>query len=422
MASLSSLRLAIFAIALALRLIAIEISGADRISFGDGPDYIACARSLCEQHSYPDRGNLPFFRAPGLPFFIAAVTACHTSATRAIKYALAACDALTCVLIASIAFMLFGRTVAWIAGSIAALDPIFIASVCDLRSEPLFMLLLTLSLFLLLRDANGFAGVTTALAALTRPSALLCIPLFALFRPRRGGVLILTAALTLAPWTIRNFIRYHELIVVNDAGGFNLWRGTHPETIALTHERDRNAYVALARHFEFETISQTNDDWTRRAIANIRAQRRAEALFSLEKAWLYWRPWLNPMEYSTLLVAGSAVFLIPLFGLAAIGLWRTAAFRFPVLIFFATMWIAHIPFEVVMRFRIPFTDPLLIVFASLGVVELHDLLVKLRADRRLRLVRAPADVRSENEPRIVRQRLLRRLGVEHIERQAAEVV
>src|SRR5579862_9532143 len=117
MASSSSLRIVVFAIALAIRLIAIEITGANQISFGDGPDYIASARALCEQHSYPDRGNLPFFRAPGLPFFIAAVTACHTSATRAIKYALAACDAWTCVLITSIAFILFGRTVAWVAGS-----------------------------------------------------------------------------------------------------------------------------------------------------------------------------------------------------------------------------------------------------------------------------------------------------------------
>jgi hypothetical protein len=262
MASSSSLKIAVFAIALAIRLIAIEITGANQVSFGDGPDYIASARSLCEQHSYPDRGNLPFFRAPGLPFFIAAVTACHTSATRAIKYALAACDAWTCGLIASIAFMLFGRTVAWIAGSIAALDPIFIAGVCDVRSEPLFMLLLTLSLFFLLRDTNALAGVATALAALT-PSALLCIPLFALFRPKRGAMLIVASALTLAPWAIRNFIRYHEFIAVNDAGGFNFWRGTHPDTIALVHEHDRTAYQALARYFEFETIARTDGNWTR---------------------------------------------------------------------------------------------------------------------------------------------------------------
>jgi hypothetical protein len=108
------------------------------------------------------------------------------------------------------------------------------------------------------------------------------------------------------------------------------------------------------------------------------------------------------MEYSPLLVAGSAAFLIPLYVLAAIGLWHRRSCLRPVLLFFATMWIAHIPFEVVMRFRVPFTDPLLIVFASFALVELHDLFVESRADRRLRLVRATADVRREDEAGIVR--------------------
>src|SRR5204863_9215522 len=172
MVSSSSTRIAVFAIALGIRLIAIEVSGPNRVAFGDGPDYIAHAQSLCERNAYPDRGNLPFFRAPGLPFFIAGVTACHPTAVRLIKYALAACDALTCVLIASIAFILFGRQVSWIAGRIGAVHPIFVASVCDIRSEPLFMLLLTASIYYLLRDSTARAGIAVALAALTRPSAL----------------------------------------------------------------------------------------------------------------------------------------------------------------------------------------------------------------------------------------------------------
>jgi hypothetical protein len=401
MVSSSPTRLAVFAVALVVRLIAIEVTGANRITFGDAGDYIAHAQSLCERQAYPDRGNLPFFRAPGLPFFIDGVTACHPNAVRVIKYALAVCDALTCVLIAAIAFMLFGRQVSWLAGLIAAVHPIFVASVCDVRSEPLFMLLLTASIFFLMREAPVRAGITVALAALTRPSALICIPLFALFRPKRGVALLIAAGLTLAPWTIRNLVRYHRVIVVNDAGGFGLWRGTHPETIALAHAHDRAAYDALARRFEFETIKQTHGDWTHRAIANIKAQPEAEAWFALEKAWLYWRPWLNPMEYSLAVVIASAAFVTALYALAAIGLWRTAALRSPVLVYFAVMWLAHVPFQIGMRLRVPFTDPLLIVFASLTVVELADLVVELRADRRLRLVGAAGDVRREDQAGIV---------------------
>lgn len=402
----------IFAIALAIRLIAIEVTGAQRISFGDAGDYIASAQLLCAQHAYPDRGNLPFFRAPGLPFFIAASTACHPRSIRIIKYGLAICDALTCLLIAAIA----GRG-AWIAGVIASIHPIFVAQVCDVRSEPLFMLLLTLAIFLLLRNSPAGSGIALALAALTRPSALLCIPLFALYRPRRAHVLLIASALTLAPWMIRNFVRFDKIIVVNDAGGFGVWRGTHPEVIALTHERDRARYAREAREFEVHTIAATRGDWTRLAIENIRAHPREEALFTIEKAWLYWRPWLNPMEYSTAIVAASAAFIIPLyvFGFTGIVLAR----RWDVLLFFAVMWLAHLPFQMGMRLRLPFTDPLLIAFAA---VELRDLLEKLRADRRLRLVRASGDVRREDQAGIVGQRTGGRLGIENIERQTGEMI
>ncbi|HLI80788.1 MAG TPA: hypothetical protein VKV03_12445 [Candidatus Binataceae bacterium] len=352
----------IFVVALTIRLIAIEVSGANRISFGDAGDYIASAQSLCVQHAYPDRGNLPFFRAPGLPFFIAGATACHASAVRAIKYALSACDALTCVLIAAIALMLFDRRAAWIAGVIASIHPIFVAQVCDVRSEPLFMLLLTLAIFLLLRNSLAGSGIAVALAALTRPSAMLCIPLFALYRPRRAHVLLIASALTLAPWMIRNFVRFDKIIVVNDAGGFGIWRGTHPDVIALTHEGDRAKYGQEAREFEVRTIAAARGDWTRLAIENIRAHPREEALFTIEKAWLYWRPWLNPMEYSTRIVAASAAFIIPLYVFGFTGIVR--ARRWDVLVFFAAMWLAHLPFQMGMRLRVPFTDPLLIAFAA----------------------------------------------------------
>ena len=403
--------MAIFAAALAIRLIAIEVTGANRIEFGDAADYIASAQSLCTQHAYPDRGNLPFFRAPGLPFFIAGVTACHPRSVRMIKYGLAICDALTCVLIAILA----GRA-AWIAGLIASIHPVFVAQVCDVRSEPLFMLLLTLAIFLLLRNATTGAGVSVALAALARPSALICIPLFALYRPRRAHVLLIASLLTLAPWTIRNVVRFQRVIVVNDAGGFGIWRGTHPDVIALTHERDRAKYAREAREFEVHTIAATHGDWTRLAIENIRAHPREEVLFTIEKAWLYWRPWLNPMEYSRKIVAASAAFIIPLYAFGFIGIVR--ARRWDVLVFFGVMWLAHLPFQMGLRLRVPFTDPLLIVFAA---VELNNLVVKLGADRRFRLVRAAGDVRRDDEARIVRQRTAGRFGIEHVERQAGEM-
>src|ERR1019366_6970759 len=61
-------RWAIFAFALGVRFAAIYWNGSNVVSFGDAPDYLATANSVCRDHLYPDRGNLPFFRAPLLPF------------------------------------------------------------------------------------------------------------------------------------------------------------------------------------------------------------------------------------------------------------------------------------------------------------------------------------------------------------------
>src|SRR5687767_1323084 len=225
------MRIGLFIAALVIRIAAIELTGATTTKFGDVPDYMAAAQSICSQQVYPDRGNLPFFRPPGLPFFIAGVTLCDTSRIRAIKYALAICDAATVVVIFELAALLFGGLAALLAGLAAAFYPFFILSTTDVRSEPLFMLLLTLSILLLLRGNAAGSGVAVALAALTRPTALLCLPLFALFAgKKKAAPLLIAGALTLAPWMARNYLRYGEIIVVNDAAGYSVWHATHPET------------------------------------------------------------------------------------------------------------------------------------------------------------------------------------------------
>ena len=250
----------LFILALLVRLAAIMVTGPNAVHFGDGLDYIDTTRALCETHAYPARGSLPFFRAPGLAFFIAGVTVCHPPAVVVIKIALAVCDAVTVVLIADLA------AVPWVAGLIATLNPFFITAVCDVRSEPLFMMLLTLAIWCLLRGREGGAGVAVGLAALTRPAALLCIPLFAIYRPRRAHVMLLGAALTLAPWTIRNAARFHELIVVNDAGGFNFWRGYAPEIMAIDASHDRDAIARASWEFDARRVAAARNVIERGAV------------------------------------------------------------------------------------------------------------------------------------------------------------
>jgi hypothetical protein len=364
----------LFILALLVRLAAIGATGPNAVHFGDGLDYIDTAHALCDTHVYPARGSLPFFRAPGLAFFIAGVTACHPSRVVLIKMALALCDAITVVLIADLAAL------PWVAGLIAALNPFFITAVCDVRSEPLFMFLLTLAIWCLLRGREGGAGVAVALAALTRPAALLCIPLFALYRPRRAPLLLLGVALTLAPWTIRNAVRFNELIVVNDAGGFNFWRGYAPEIIAIDRMHDRNEIARASWELDARRVPQAatiiernaatplarSRAWSRAALDEIRHDPPLAVRWTLRKAWLYWRPWLAPEQYPVPAVFASGVFNLMLYFGAAIALVRCADRRLviAILVYLAALWLGHLPYQVVMRFRQPFTDPLMIALLA----------------------------------------------------------
>ena len=391
------MRIAVFIFALAVRIAAIELTGAGAIAFGDARDYLDHTASICARGVYPERGNLPFFRAPGLPFFIAAVTGCEPSRTRAIKYALAACDAVSALLI-----FLIGREV-WragppraplIAAGLAAVNPFFVGNTTDVRSEPLFMMLLLAAILLVLRERGAPAGVALGLAALTRPSALLCIPLFALFlwwrrKPRtlRGAaLLILAASLTLAPWAVRNYLRFHEVILVNDAGGFNFWRGVHPDVARIVETTDRAEFARRSWVFDARTVPAAaaivdarastpgarDREWTRMAMEMIRRDPRSAATTVARKAAGYWRPWLHPAEYGWNAVAASAAIMIALYVLASYGLWRHDDRRLviAVLVFFATMWLAHLPYQLTMRIRSPLTDPLLIAFAAGAVATL----------------------------------------------------
>jgi hypothetical protein len=403
------LRLTLFTLALAIRLAAIFVSGPATIRFGDGIDYIDTAKALCATHAYPSTGSLPFFRAPGLPFFIVAVTGGHPERVVMIKVALALCDALTVVLIATLFPLVVPRNPAipsaardlkpspsrqrslaalgmtgwgrgWLAGLLAAINPFFIAAVCDVRSEPLFMLLMTAAIALLLRNRSAASGVTLALAALTRPAALVCIPLFALFRPRRALPLLLGAALALAPWTLRNAVRFHELIVVNDAAGFNLWRGYAPEIMNIDRMHDPAAIARASWELDARRVAQAKTQiepavaspgtrsaaWRRAAFAEIAADPAAAVRWTLRKAWLYWRPWLNVDQYGFAAVAASGAWNLALYVAAIVALVRCRDRRLviAIVVYLAVVWLAHLPYQVVMRFRQPFTDPLLIALCT----------------------------------------------------------
>jgi 4-amino-4-deoxy-L-arabinose transferase-like glycosyltransferase len=295
--------------------------------------------------------------------------------------------------------------VATVAAVLAAVNPFFVLGVTDVRTEPLFMFLLTLAIWGLLGAVRSgrassalLAGAAFALASLTRPAGLAALVLGLAALVLRPGIgrrrlapalaFVTGAGVFLAPWIVRNAIRYHELIVVNDAAGYSFWRGSHPEMYRIARIEDPLEYRRAAAAFEggvtptvaaailahARSPNERSRAWFAEGLQNICGNPGDSASFAARRAWDYWRPWLNSQEHGRTAVLGSAAFNLSLFSLAAVGFGRFRPrneFVFAwIAVYFVAMWLAHIPHQVVMRFRIPFTDPLLVVFAASAIVSL----------------------------------------------------
>jgi hypothetical protein len=391
-------------LALAARGIAVWRYGPSTLQFGDAGSYLEAAATLCAHGSYQWRSNLPFFRPPGLPLLIAIVTACDPGRVVAVKVALASLDAGTVALTFTIARGLglsAGR--ALVASSLVAVHPLLIQASTEVTSEPLALFLISGWLAAVVRAARKtsrfglllcvMAGIAGSLAALTRPAALLCLPLgvagLALRsgRSRQGlalriGAFSVGAVLTLAPWSILASRASGGLIIVNDALGYNLWRGTHPDLARAARSRDVDVFVRENVRFDLETSPQSaaeverratsladrSREWLRLALINVRAHPLDTAGFAARKVRAYWRPWPDRSVSPTWLVLVSGLLLVPLFLAASIGFGQLARCRRRDAWFLgaclALPWLTQLPFQVASRFRLPFCEVILCVLAA----------------------------------------------------------
>lgn len=392
-------------LALTVRVAAILWVGPERLEFGDARDYLATARVVCEEGRYPDHGNLPFFRAPGLPLFAAAVTDCEPEHRAAwVKGALALVDVGSVVLVVALARAFGGsRRLGFAVGFGAALYPLFVVQVTDVRSEPLAMFFGLLSLLLLLRlDAAGRigsavgSGAALAAATLVRPVFLVvAVAWIAYLLSRYGRSALRPAALFacgfalfLAPWTVRNANRYGELILVNDGAGYNFWRSTHPALAKLLKQTDRTAFWADAAAFEGGTTTgavaaqrllqlspRERERWFWREGWRQLDGHVSRLLAVLGRNVLtFWRPWLSPLGYPDWEVLASGALLVPLYGAALVGWVLLVREKVPLAVLVGAhllvVTVAHAPFQAILRYRVPLTDPLLLILAALALGRL----------------------------------------------------
>ncbi|HEY6148243.1 MAG TPA: glycosyltransferase family 39 protein, partial [Thermoanaerobaculia bacterium] len=342
------------------------------------------------------------FRAPGYPVLLAAVTLGHPGspwAPAVAKGANAVLGALAALLIAAISARIFRRRgIAAVTGLAAAVHPGLVSLSADVESEPLFLVLLLSAGFLLLaavdRPSSNLgvaAGIVLALAALTRPSALalapfLAAPLFDRRYPLRArshlaASGLLGFAIALAPWTLRNALVFHEFLPVNDAAGSAFYQGNSDWTVRFYALRTREEYTAWSRamftDLERETAEleraglspgERSRHFLRKAVEERRRDPAGWARLLLRKAADFVRPGPSPMFWPRAVVLavsffGAAVSILAVIGLATATRRGAAAFAAAFLV--ATLAL-HVLLIVVWRYRIPYWDPVLLLYAVPG--------------------------------------------------------
>lgn len=263
-----------FAIALALRLVPVFLTYDLPIGLDDMFQYDMLARSIAAGNGfrwyaredlalarryvsmelpagYDPRGVLTSFRAPGYPAFLALTYAAFgAGAHRFFPVRLA--QAVVGATLAPLSWLLarrvgFGESVARWAAILVAGFPLLIVYPLALATENLFVPLLMLALVLVLRASergqardHTLAGFVLGLAALTRSIVAGFVPLAALWSwgnarekrtgLRNGAVLVLCFLLPTVPWAVRNTRLHGRPTWVENALGYDLYVGYHPES------------------------------------------------------------------------------------------------------------------------------------------------------------------------------------------------
>jgi 4-amino-4-deoxy-L-arabinose transferase-like glycosyltransferase len=355
---------------------------------GDARDYDLLGWNLAQGTGFTEYPPyLPTsFRAPLYPFFLAAVYLIFGRNLVAARLVQALVGALACPISAKIADKLFGRRVALVAGFGVALHPLLIYFEGWIITDTLFIFLFTLTVLLALRAIEQPSatraigtGVVLGLSVLTRPQAILMLPLLLVWfavnlestrtqvRFALVSLIIIATVGVLIPWTIRNYSVHGEWVFVSTQGGYTFYGANNPYAFG-GHVPGWPAPIKGLPE------SQLDREYYRRGLAWIRTS-PVDFLRLLPKKFIrLWSPFqVNteiaeyPLPYATFVKAAYLSYLcLAAYGATRLGpSWRPSAILyFPIICFVVTGLI----FYGATRYALPMA-PFLVILAAVGVVR-----------------------------------------------------
>lgn len=380
----------------------------------DEREYLSLARGLAGGHGFVyddvarEGGIDPFGRAPGYPAFLALIGG-GGPATPHVPHAVQVAQALVggfgIWMVALYASRLAGSRAGLLAAAGAACYPPLVWISAYAFSEAIFWplgLAVAWTFDHAHRAATSerrlwwalAAGLLGGVAVLVRPALLFFFPLAALYwlTHRRWApiaMLALGSILIVGPWTARNWMVHHRVVLVASEGGVTFWTGNHP---LATGDGDMAANPAikqdnLALRARYPGVGEEDFEpiYYREAFAWMRAHPLDWLALQGRKVFYLIVPigpsytlhsplyfWASVVSYGLVLPLAIAGAWRHRFRLGALpGLWLLVGSAVAVcLVFF--------PQE---RFRIPVIDPALLILA--GACWTGALLDVVSAQRRM---------------------------------------
>ena len=221
---------ALFLCALAVRLLYVLAIAPEPVGVGGDASFYHSAANLIAQGHFYERRILGHTVQTALhpPLFslvlavIALLGGVHELPQRMVGVVIGAVNV---VLIWRLAGRLAGPRAALVAGAVAVVYPPLVTADGSLQSEPLYVLLLLVTLLLAHDRRSPLAlGAVIGLATLARTEALLLLVLIGVpavwggveARPARLAGLVSACALVLAPWVVRNQIEFGKLTLAGN--------------------------------------------------------------------------------------------------------------------------------------------------------------------------------------------------------------
>ncbi|MDI6752153.1 MAG: glycosyltransferase family 39 protein [bacterium] len=363
-------------------------------------DDIAC--SLLKGDGFSISGIPTAGRPPLYPLFLAGVYSLFGQSHLAVKLVQAILGAISCIIVYLIAKESFNHKVGLWSGIAMTLYPPLISTAGFVLSEELTIILLAISTLFLIRAIKReavsyyiltgiFLGLTTLCRSITLlfPIFLYLTLLFSSSK-RRGFVLIsmllVSMILTVAPWTIRNYIKFNAFIPCQTDRGVNIWVGTHlpldgpggmPYGVGSAQDeykysRDGEAFLKVSRGL---SPIEADKAYYREGIKNILNNPSGYLLLCVEKFKRYWfwipggvevlKPY--PKIKLGIYIVYYFVLLLAVFGVWT-GLKKDWRDKLPILAIILYFTITHTLIFAVPRFHIP-VMPYDLIFAVAGFLK-----------------------------------------------------